>query len=82
MTDTEIKNKPPVAKIRIGNVHATVWKNGDFYSAQFERRYQDKDEKWQTSHSFGPADLLPLAKAADRAHDAILALLAKGQPDE
>jgi len=81
MTEAETKNKP-VTKVRIASVTATVWKNGDFYSAQFERRYQDKDEKWQTSHSFGPGDLLALAKAADRAYDAIHALLAKSQREE
>lgn len=81
MSEAESKN-PPVVKIRIGSVHASIWKNGDFYSATFERRYQDKDSKWQTSHSFGASDLLALAKAADRAHDAILAQFGKDQVQE
>lgn len=83
MTDAESPppSKPPVAKVRIGSVTAAVWRNGEFYSATFERRYQDKEGQWQTSHSFGPSDLLALAKAADRAHDRILAFYEQEKRD-
>jgi hypothetical protein len=37
------------------------------YNVTFQRRYQDKDQQWQTSHSYGPTDVLALAKVADMA---------------
>jgi hypothetical protein len=37
--------KPPVAKLRIGLINATIWErvteNGKFHSVTFERRYRD-----------------------------------------
>lgn len=50
-------NKQPAARIALHPVYATVWQNesrdGDvFYSTAFERRYRDKDQKWQSSGSF------------------------------
>ena len=57
--------------IRYQGVEATIWSNpgekGDFYNVTFQRRYLDKDQQWQTSHSYGPGDVLALAKAADMA---------------
>ncbi len=72
--------KPPVHKIRVGSVHAAIWENtnekGTFYSVTFERRYK-QGEEWKSSDSYGPGDLLELAKAADLAHTAILDALNK-----
>ena len=67
--------KPPVHKVRVGSVHASIWENtsekGTFYSVTFERRYKDGDE-WKTSGGYNFSDLLDLAKAADLAHTAII----------
>jgi len=74
---TPSANRPPVEKIRIGNVTASIWSNssekGEFHTVTFERSYKDGQE-WKTSHNFGQNDLLELAKAADKAHDKILEL--------
>jgi len=71
--------KPPVGKVRVGSVTASIWENTKdskiFYSVTFERRYKDGDGNWKSSDSYGPGDLLELAKAADRAHSQILDVL-------
>ena len=77
-TTAETSGKGPVERLRIGRISASVFenegKNGVFHSVRFERRYQDQDEKWQSSGSFNFDDLLILGKLADQAHDAILVL--------
>lgn len=69
---------PPVAKLRIGLITASIWErilpDGTFYSASFERRYRDKEGQWHTSHSFNTEELLALSKLADQAHSRILEL--------
>lgn len=82
-TKTETKQaepaNPPVAKIRIGLITASIWQRetdkGRFYAATFERRYKGR-EGWQTTHTYDEADLLVMAKAADLAHTKILELRA------
>ena len=68
-------NSPPVAKLRIGLINASIWQRsateGTFYSASFERRYRDKEGQWHSSQSFNADDLLVLAKIADQAHSKI-----------
>jgi hypothetical protein len=57
----------PVAKFRIGNVTATVWKNGKgLLSAEIIRNYKDKSGNWKTVSSYSQADLLAVAKLAER----------------
>ena len=67
--------KPPVAKLRIGLITATIWErvtdNGKFHSVTFERRYRDGQGNWHSTHSYDPSDLLTLAKLADQAHTEI-----------
>jgi hypothetical protein len=69
-------NKPPVAKLRIGLLNASIWERttdkGTFHSVSFERRYRDTDGNWQSTYSFDTSDLLALAKLADQAHSKIL----------
>ena len=73
-TEAETKT-PPVDKVRVGLVTASIWKNqtekGVFYNVTFERRYKDGDA-WKSSHSYNADDLLALAKAADLAHSKIV----------
>ena len=70
--------KKPVVNFRLNSVEASVWSNpsdkGEFYNVTFQRRYQDKDKQWQTSHSYGPSDALALAKVADMAVTKIMEL--------
>jgi len=61
----------PAATFRIGGVKATVWRNGEHFNVQFVRSYKDKDDKWKDGDSFGHADLLNLAKVAERAENYI-----------
>jgi hypothetical protein len=76
-------NKKPVAIFRIASVEASVWSNqsdkGEFYNVTFQRRYQDKGQQWQTSHSYGPSDALALAKVADMAVTKIIELQQRGK---
>jgi hypothetical protein len=69
---------PPVAKIRVDLINASIWKNktdkGTFYNVTFESRYRDGEGKWKSSHSYTSNDLLAMAKAADLAHTKIVEL--------
>ena len=70
--------KPPVAKLRLGLINATIWERvtekGTFRSVTFERRYRDGEGNWHSTHSYDASDLLMLAKLADQAHTKILGL--------
>ena len=76
------EKNPPVAKIRVGLITASIWENktdkGTFHNVTFERRYKDGDQ-WKSSHSYNTGDLLELAKAADVAHTKILETMAKAE---
>ena len=67
---------PPVAKVRVGLVTASIWENktdtGTFHNVTFERRYRDGEGNWKSSHGYNAEDLLALAKAADLAHTKIV----------
>jgi hypothetical protein len=64
--------KPPVAKLRLGLINASIWErtteSGTFHSVTFERRYRDGNGEWHSTHSYDGSDLLTLAKLADQAH--------------
>lgn len=64
----------PVEKIRVGSVQMSIWQNegqdGPFYTSSVELSYKDGDQ-WKPSSSYGPRDLVNLAKAALLAHSAI-----------
>jgi hypothetical protein len=73
-------NKKPVSKVSIYPITAAIWRNhghigAGFYTATFERSYQEGDA-WKTTNSFTVNDLLVLAKVADQAHSEIHKLLA------
>lgn len=73
----------PVHTIRVGNVHASIWRNngenGDFFNATYEIRYE-KEGEWKTGKNYGPVDSLCLQKAASLASTYMLEQLqAKGR---
>lgn len=74
-TKTE-KAAPPVAKIRVGLITASIWERatetGTFYNVTFDRRYKDSEGNWKSANGFDTHDLLALAKCADLAHTEIL----------
>ena len=67
--------KPPVAKLRIGLISASIWErttdSGTFHSVTFERRYRNANGDWKSTGSFDASTLLSLAKLADQAHSEI-----------
>jgi hypothetical protein len=83
MTDTAKAKNPPVAKIKVGLITASIWENkgekGTSYNVTFDRRYKDGKNDWHSTSSYNAGDLLELAKAADLAHTRILELQAAGE---
>ena len=77
-TQTTETAKPPVAKLRLGLLNATIWERttdkGTFHSVTFERRYRDGEGNWHSTHSYDVNDLLTLAKLVDQAHSKIVEL--------
>jgi len=77
-TKTTETAKPPVAKLRIGLISASIWEratdNGTFHSVTFERRYRDAKGEWHSTQSFDKSNLLTLAKLADQADTEITRL--------
>jgi len=75
------KANPPVAKLRIGLLTASIWgrttDNGTFYSVTFERRYRDANGDWHSTQGFDKGNLLTLAKLADQADTEIARLSTK-----
>ena len=72
---TEKTANRPVQTIRYGSVRAAVWRNmvdngnasRPSYSVTFSRSYKDGNH-WKDTSSFGPDDLLVLAKVMNDAH--------------
>jgi hypothetical protein len=68
-------SRKPVERFRDGPVHVSIWENdgprGAFRTASFELRYKNKQQEWQTSHSYGAADLEHVEKAAREARTRI-----------
>ena len=56
----------PAFKFRLGLITATVWDNDGFYSVDLSRSYRDKEGNWQNTMTFSHADLLNIAKCAER----------------
>lgn len=58
----------PAHKIRIGNLHVTIWRNHSiekgtsWYSANSSRSYKQGDETWRETDSLGFDDLLTMAE--------------------
>ena len=71
----------PVAKVKQGLIEASIWKNeianGARYSVTFAKHYK-KDDRWKSTASFGPDDLLILAQVAALAHARIFQLTQEG----
>lgn len=61
----------PMHEIRLGRIKAAIWQNeteqGIRYSVSIARLYR-KEDRWQSTSSFGRDDLPLVAKVADLAH--------------
>lgn len=63
----------PLLKLQDGLITATIWLNKtdeglDRYSISLVRNYQ-KDEKWHETSSYGPLELLKIARLSEAAYD-------------
>lgn len=80
MAERNEKNKPE-KKIQAGAVSATIWQNETtnknsesvtFRTVSLQRRYQDKEGKWQTAHSLRINDLPKASMALNKAYEYIV----------
>jgi hypothetical protein len=82
MSNQQQNGNKPVHTIRHGRIKATIWANqtqkGLMYNVTFVRSYQDEQNNWHDSQSFGVLDLMTLAKAAFDAHTWISTQQASG----
>lgn len=67
----------PVKKFSVGGIQVAVWENDGkegrkFYNATFDRRYKDKDGKWQSTSSLGANDLPKAILALQKAYEFML----------
>ena len=76
----ENEKRKPVKKFKAGAVESSIWNNKgkredgteyDMRSATIERRYKDKDDKWQGTSSFRMNDLPKLALCATKTYEFI-----------
>lgn len=79
--------QPPVDKLRLGNLTATIWRNLDkqsnpFFTCTLTRSYTDDEGNWHESPTFGRGDLLKVAKLADQAHSRIEGLIQEEKDNE
>ncbi|MDP2749364.1 MAG: hypothetical protein Q8O89_00860 [Nanoarchaeota archaeon] len=74
-----MEKNTPEKKIKAGAVNATIWKNqaktnngngdGSFFTVAIDRRYKDKDGKWQSTTSFRVNDLPRVALVMQKAYE-------------
>ena len=64
-------NERPIHEIRMGKCKAAIWANpseqGTFYNVTFARIFK-REDRWESTDSFGRDDLPLVAKLADQAH--------------
>ena len=64
----------PEYKVHYGRVDVAVWRRQAddgraWYSFTVSRSYKDRDDRWQRTASLDEEDLLPAARALERAYD-------------
>lgn len=78
----ESNRKRPVEKFHVGRVHVSIFpqesSKGTFHTANFQLRYKDKNEEFQTGYSYSRRDAEDLAKAAEKAAE-VIGTLDKGR---
>jgi hypothetical protein len=71
MSEAKKTKKPPVARVKTGNVTAAIWARdtdkGTFYDVTFQRAYRAADKTWKNSTSFDLNGLLALQHVASLA---------------
>ncbi len=77
----------PIKKIMAGAVSCSIWENKrakdgrefSVASARIERRYRDQDGNWQSTNSFGKAELPLVALVVTKAFEYLT--LSEREPD-
>jgi hypothetical protein len=73
----------PVEEIRIGTLKAAIWRNtsetATWYNVTFQRLYRTEEGTWKSTTSFGPGDLLLLAKLSDAVHTRLLQIITESR---
>lgn len=74
----ETKNQP-TEMLRDGALKAVIWrneheKNGPFFTVNFARTYTDAEGKYHDTDSLSGAQLLRLARLAEKAYDRVTSL--------
>lgn len=65
---SDAKKNGPTHEIRVANVRATFWENGDWCSVTFSRLYQSQGStRWESTSSFRRTDMGNLALLAVKA---------------
>jgi len=60
--------KQPLKKFSAGAITAVIWQNDKIYSVQLERKYLDKNKKWQTTSTIQLNDLAKAQLVLSEAH--------------
>ena len=73
-TEATQAGQAPEHKVHYGRVDVAVWRRQAddgraWYSFAMSRSYKDRDDKWQRTTSLDEEDLLPAARALERAYD-------------
>ena len=69
--------QPPVKTFRVGTIEAAIWKSESQHdgrtvvrhTTRIQKRYQDKENNWQTTSYFFPEDLPKLNLVAEKAYE-------------
>ncbi len=85
-TTADRPTNPPIAKVRHGNIHASIWKNYSpkghpWYSTTVERTYKGQNGQWKPTHSFGRDELLIVAQVVTEAYEVIQSLQAQDRAE-
>jgi hypothetical protein len=87
MSKEQTKTRP-VETLRDGAIKAAIWRNesenGDFFAVTFARTYKDGEGELRDTDSYSGAQLLRLARLAEKAYDraAKLTKEARAKDDE
>lgn len=75
---TTTNHKRPAVTLTDGALRAAIWKNqgpnGPIFSVTFSRSYKNAEGEYRDSTSFSGANLLKIAKLAERAYSEAAAL--------
>jgi len=76
-------NPPPAARVRVGNLQASIWARPTdartFFDISFQRSYRDQNGHWKNTQSFDLTGLLALHRAVGLTIGKVLELQSAGR---